>query len=74
MTIPAFGLGTFRLKDGVVIASVKTALELATVLSTLRKSMIMKRLLDRRLLRAAYHVASCISPPRSGLKTLAKTS
>lgn len=28
MTIPAFGLGTFRLKDGVVIASVKTALEL----------------------------------------------
>ena len=28
MTIPAFGLGTFRLKDDVVIASVKTALEL----------------------------------------------
>ncbi|WP_434666644.1 2,5-didehydrogluconate reductase DkgB [Klebsiella sp. B345] len=28
MTIPAFGLGTFRLKDEVVIASVKTALEL----------------------------------------------
>ena len=28
MTIPAFGLGTFRLKDNVVIASVKTALEL----------------------------------------------
>ena len=26
MTIPAFGLGTFRLKDDVVIASVKTAL------------------------------------------------
>ncbi|WP_257903411.1 hypothetical protein, partial [Salmonella enterica] len=25
MTIPAFGLGTFRLKDDVVIASVKTA-------------------------------------------------
>ncbi len=74
MTIPAFGLGTFRLKDDVVIASVKTALELATVLSTLRKSMIMKRLLDRRLLRAVYRVMSCTSPPRSGLKTLAKTS
>ncbi|HBI09437.1 MAG TPA: 2,5-didehydrogluconate reductase DkgB [Franconibacter pulveris] len=28
MTVPAFGLGTFRLKDDVVIASVKTALEL----------------------------------------------
>ncbi|MCT4710435.1 2,5-didehydrogluconate reductase DkgB [Enterobacteriaceae bacterium H11S18] len=28
MTIPAFGLGTFRLKDDVVITSVKTALEL----------------------------------------------
>ncbi|MEW7313717.1 2,5-didehydrogluconate reductase DkgB [Buttiauxella gaviniae] len=28
MTIPAFGLGTFRLKDDVVIKSVKTALEL----------------------------------------------
>lgn len=28
MTIPALGLGTFRLKDNVVIASVKTALEL----------------------------------------------
>ncbi|MFY9995540.1 MAG: 2,5-didehydrogluconate reductase DkgB [Leclercia sp.] len=28
MTIPAFGLGTFRLKDDVVIASVKNALEL----------------------------------------------
>ena len=28
MTIPVFGLGTFRLKDDVVITSVKTALEL----------------------------------------------
>ncbi len=28
MSIPAFGLGTFRLKDDVVIVSVKTALEL----------------------------------------------
>lgn len=28
MTIPAFGLGTFRLKDDVVIASVKNALDL----------------------------------------------
>ncbi|MCQ4446202.1 2,5-didehydrogluconate reductase DkgB [Enterobacter cloacae] len=28
MTLPAFGLGTFRLKDDVVIASVKTAIEL----------------------------------------------
>ncbi len=28
MAIPAFGLGTFRLKDDVVITSVKTALEL----------------------------------------------
>lgn len=28
MTIPAFGLGTFRLKDDVVIASVKNAIEL----------------------------------------------
>ena len=27
-TIPAFGLGTFRLKDQVVIDSVKTGLEL----------------------------------------------
>ncbi|HDH7640852.1 TPA: aldo/keto reductase, partial [Escherichia coli] len=28
MAIPAFGLGTFRLKDDVVISSVITALEL----------------------------------------------
>lgn len=28
MAIPAFGLSTFRLKDDVVISSVKTALEL----------------------------------------------
>lgn len=28
MTVPAFGLGTFRLKDDVVIASVRDALDL----------------------------------------------
>lgn len=28
MTVPTFGLGTFRLKDDIVIASVKNALEL----------------------------------------------
>ncbi len=28
MTVPAFGLGTFRLKDDVVIASIKDALDL----------------------------------------------
>lgn len=71
MTIPAFGLGTFRLKDDVVIASVKTALELGY---RAVDTAIMKLLLDRRLLRAAYRVMSCTSPLRSGLKTLAKTS
>lgn len=74
MTIPAFGLGTFRLKDDVVIASVKTALELGYRAVDTAQIYDNEALLDRRLLRAAYHVASCTSPPRSGLKTLAKTS
>lgn len=42
MAIPAFGLGTFRLKDDVVIASVKPRWSWAIVLSTPRKSMTTK--------------------------------
>lgn len=72
MAIPAFGLGTFRLKDDVVTLLLKRRLSWATVLSTLRKSMIMKRLLVRRLPKAAYRVTNCTSPPRSGLKISAK--
>ncbi len=42
MAIPAFGLGTFRLKDDVVISSVKTALELDYRAIDTHKSMITK--------------------------------
>ncbi len=42
MAIPAFGLGTFRLKDDVVISSVKTALELVIAQLIPHKSMITK--------------------------------
>ena len=49
MTIPAFGLGTFRLQDDVVINSVKWRWSWAIVLSIPHRSMKTKPLL------AGYH-------------------
>lgn len=74
MTLPAFGLGTFRLKDDVVIASVKTALELGYRELIRHRSMKMKLPLDRPLKRVVYRVTRYLSPPKSGLKTSAKTN
>ena len=60
MAIPAFGLGTFRLKDDVVIASVKTALELGY------RAIDTAQIYDNE---AACRVMSCSSRPKSGSKT-----
>ena len=74
MTLPAFGLGTFRLKDDVVIASVKTALELGYRAIDTAQIYENEAPLDRPLKRVAYRVTRYLSPPKSGLKTSAKTN
>lgn len=74
MTLPAFGLGTFRLKDDVVIASVKTALERAIAQLIRHRSMKTKLPLDKLSKRAVYRVMSCSLPRKSGLRISAKTS
>lgn len=76
MAIPAFGLGTFRLKDDVVISSVITALELGY------RAIDTAQIYDneaavgqvRRLQKVACHVMNSTSPLKSGLKISAKTN
>lgn len=68
MTIPAFGLGTFRLKDDVVIASVKTALELGYRAVDTAQIYDNEAQLARRSPKAVFRGANCLLPPRSGLK------
>ena len=74
MTLPAFGLGTFRLKDDIVIASVKPHSNWAIVLLIRRRSMKTKLPLDKLSKRAVYRVMSCLLPRKSGLRISAKTS
>lgn len=74
MTIPAFGLGTFRLKDDVVIASVKTALELGyravdTAQIYDNEAAVGQAIAESGVPRSELYITT-----RSGLKTLAKTS
>ena len=59
MHIPRFGLGTFRLKDQVVIDSVKTALDSAIVPSIPPKFMTMKPKSGKRLPKAVSHDKNC---------------
>ena len=72
MTIPAFGLGTFRLKDDVVIASVKTALELGYRAVDTAQIYENEAAVGQAI--AESRVTSCTSLPRSGLKISAKTN
>ncbi|XPE58360.1 aldo/keto reductase [Shigella flexneri] len=76
MTIPALGLGTFRLKDDVVIASVKTALELGyRTIDTAQIFMTTKLLSVRPLLKAVRHVMNLFITTKIGFKKPeAKTS
>lgn len=68
MTIPAFGLGTFRLKDDVVIASVKTALELGYRAIDTAQIYDNEAAVGGLSQKAASRAMNCSSPPRSGLK------
>ncbi len=69
MAIPAFGLGTFRLKDDVVIASVKTALELGYRTIDTAQIYDNEAAVGGLSKKALCRVMSCLSPPKSGLKT-----
>lgn len=74
MAIPAFGLGTFRLKDDVVISSVKTALELGYRAIDTAQIYDNEAAEVRRLQKVACHVMNSTSPLKSGLKISAKTN
>lgn len=74
MTIPAFGLGTFRLKNDVVIASVKTALELGYRAIDTAQIYDNEAAVGQAIAESGIRAASCTSPPRSGLKISAKRS
>lgn len=69
MAIPAFGLGTFRLKDDVVIASVKTALELGYRAIDTAQIYDNEARWVRLSPKAACRVMSCSSLPKSGSRT-----
>ncbi len=74
MAIPAFGLGTFRLKDDVVISSVITALELGYCAIDTAQIYDNEAAVVRRLQKVACHVMNSTSPLKSGLKISAKTN
>lgn len=74
MTIPALGLGTFRLKDDVVIASVKTALELGYRAIDTAQIYNNEAAVGGPSKRAAYRATNFSSPLKSGLRISAKTS
>ncbi len=74
MAIPAFGLGTFRLKDDVVIASVKTALELGYRAIDTAQIYDNEAAVGQAIAEAACRVMSSTSPPKSGLRISAKTN
>lgn len=69
MAIPAFGLGTFRLKDDVVIASVKTALELGYRAIDTAQIYDNEAAVGQAIAEAACRVMSCSSLPKSGSRT-----
>lgn len=69
MTIPAFGLGTFRLQDDVVINSVKMALELGYRTIDTAQIYENEAAVGGLSRKAACRVMNCSSPPKSGSKT-----
>ncbi len=74
MAIPAFGLGTFRLKDDVVISSVKTALELGYRAIDTAQIYDNEAAVGQAMQKVACHVMNSTSPLKSGLKISAKTN
>ena len=74
MAIPAFGLGTFRLKDDVVISSVKTALELDYRAIDTAQIYDNEAAVGQAIAESGVHVMNSTSPLKSGLKISAKTN
>lgn len=74
MTIPALGLGTFRLKDDVVIASVKTALELGYRAIDTAQIYDNEAAVGQAIEESGVPRHELSSPPKSGLRTSAKTN
>lgn len=74
MAIPAFGLGTFRLKDDVVISSVITALELGYRAIDTAQIYDNEAAVGQAIAEVACHVMNSTSPLKSGLKISAKTN
>lgn len=68
MMMPKLGLGTFRLKEQVVIDSVRNGLALGYRHIDTRRSMAMKLRLDKLLKKAVYRVMSCLLPRKFGWK------
>ncbi|GHL92983.1 hypothetical protein ECZU45_21730 [Escherichia coli] len=71
MAIPAFGLGTFRLKDDVVISSVITALELGYRAIDTAQIYDNEAAVGQAIAESGVHSTS---PLKSGLKISAKTN
>lgn len=75
MAIPAFGLGTFRLKDDVVISSVITALELGYRAIDTAQIYDNEAAVGQAIAESGVrHVMNSTSPLKSGLKISAKTN
>ena len=74
MAIPAFGLGTFRLKDDVVISSVKTTLELGYRAIDTAQIYDNEAAVGQAIAESGCHVMNSTSPLKSGLKISAKTN
>lgn len=74
MAIPAFGLGTFRLKDDVVISSVKTALELDYRAIDTAQIYDNEAAVGQAIAESGVPRHEPTSPLKSGLKISAKTN
>lgn len=74
MAIPAFGLGTFRLKDDVVISSVKTALELGYRAIDTAQIYDNEAAVGQAIAESGVPRHGSTSPLKSGLKISAKTN
>jgi len=74
MTVPAFGLGTFRLKDQVVIDSVSTGLELGYRVIDTAQIYGNEAEVGQAIEQSGVPLTSFTSPPRSGPTTSPRTN
>ena len=74
MTVPAFGLGTFRLKGRTAIDSVATGLSLGYRAIDTAQIYGNEAAVGQALADSGVAVTSCSSPPRSGPSTWPPTS